>query len=167
MSSGPGGQCLGQQVERKPEESCAFNRSWTEARRGFFFICTFSRGLIDPSDTVDPFIPIPFLCPKLVPSIVSWNYTTVPQIGLGGRSISYPRGRTLGGSTSISTLGHLRRSILRTYYSLDYMVWTRGPASDFDRLAQVTGDPGWSWKSLLPTLIKVFYPPFWHCVAAA
>ncbi|KAF8259334.1 alcohol oxidase [Lactarius quietus] len=93
---------------------------------------------VGPSDTVDPNIPIPFLCPKLTPSVVSWNYTTVPQPGLGGRSISYPRGRTLGGSTSIN-----------------YMVWTRGPASDFDRLAQVTGDPGWSWKSILPTLIEV------------
>ena len=40
------------------------------------------------------------------------------------------------------------------------MVWTRGPASDFDRLAQVTGDPGWSWESMLPTFIEVFSPLF-------
>lgn len=91
-----------------------------------------------PSDTANPFIPIPFLCTVLAPSVVSWNYTTVPQTGLGGRSIAYPRGRTLGGSTSIN-----------------YMVWTRGPASDFDRLAQVTGDSGWSWNSIQPTLIGV------------
>ncbi|KAF8259333.1 aryl-alcohol-oxidase from pleurotus Eryingii [Lactarius quietus] len=96
------------------------------------------RGLIYFSDTVDPSIPVPYLCTTLAPSVVSWNYTTVPQTGLGGRTISYPRGHTLGGSTSIN-----------------YMVWTRGPASDFDRLAQVTGDPGWSWKSLLPTFIEV------------
>ncbi|KAI9430921.1 aryl-alcohol-oxidase from pleurotus Eryingii [Lactarius indigo] len=91
-----------------------------------------------PSDTVDPFIPIPFLATTLAPSVVSWNYTTVPQTGLGGRSIAYPRGRTLGGSTSIND-----------------MVWTRGPASDFDRLAHVTGDSGWSWNSLRSTLIGV------------
>ncbi|KAH9054897.1 aryl-alcohol-oxidase from pleurotus Eryingii [Lactarius vividus] len=91
-----------------------------------------------PSDTVNPSIPIPFLATALVPSVVSWNYTTVPQTGLGGRSIAYPRGRTLGGSTSIN-----------------YMVWTRGPASDFDRLAHVTGDSGWSWKSIRSTLIGV------------
>lgn len=70
------------------------------------------RGLRYPSDTVDPFIPIPFLCTTLAPSVVSWNYTTVPQTGLGGRTIAYPRGRTLGGSTSISTLGHVQRSPL-------------------------------------------------------
>lgn len=91
-----------------------------------------------PSDTVDPSITIPFLATTLAPSIVSWNYTTVPQIGLGGRPIAYPRGRTLGGSTSIN-----------------FMVWTRGPASDFDRLAHVTGDSGWSWDSLRSTLIGV------------
>ncbi|KAI9451426.1 aryl-alcohol-oxidase from pleurotus Eryingii [Lactarius psammicola] len=91
-----------------------------------------------PSDTADPFVSIPFLCTTLAPTVVSWNYSTVPQTGLGGRSIAYPRGRTLGGSTSIN-----------------YMVWTRGPASDFDRLAQVTGDSGWSWNSLRSTLIGV------------
>ncbi|KAI9435483.1 alcohol oxidase [Lactarius indigo] len=89
-----------------------------------------------PSDTINPSIPIPFLCTTLAPSGVSWNYTTVPQTGLDGRTIGYPRGRTLGGSTSIN-----------------YMIWTRGPASDFDRLANVTGDPGWSWNSLRSTLI--------------
>lgn len=36
-------------------------------------------------------------------SIVDWNYTTTNQPGLGGRSIPYPRGRVLGGSSSIST----------------------------------------------------------------
>ncbi|KAI9459890.1 aryl-alcohol-oxidase from pleurotus Eryingii [Lactarius psammicola] len=98
-----------------------------------------SRGLIYyPSDTVHPFIPVPYLCATLAPSVVSWNYTTVPQTGLGGRSVAYPRGRTLGGSTSIN-----------------YLAWTRGPASDFDRLAQVTGDSGWSWNSLRSTLIEV------------
>ncbi|KAI9435477.1 aryl-alcohol-oxidase from pleurotus Eryingii [Lactarius indigo] len=89
-------------------------------------------------DGAHPDIPIPFLCPTLVRSVVSWNSTAVPQTGLRGRSIAYPRGRTLGGSTLINA-----------------MVWTRGLASDFDRLAQVTGNPGWSWDSLRSTLIEV------------
>ncbi|KAH9033956.1 hypothetical protein EDB84DRAFT_1270048, partial [Lactarius hengduanensis] len=63
-----------------------------------------------------------------------YNETTVPQTGFGGRSIGYPRGRTLGGSSSVSTLGHLWPPSLQTY--------------DFDRLAHETGDRGWSWKSL-------------------
>ena len=72
-----------------------------------FYFCVRS-GLKYPSDTIDPSIPIPYLSPTLSSSIVSWNYTTVPQTGLGGRTIAYPRGRTLGGSTSISTLATFR-----------------------------------------------------------
>ncbi|KAH9022200.1 aryl-alcohol-oxidase from pleurotus Eryingii [Lactarius pseudohatsudake] len=97
-----------------------------------------------PSDTVNPNIRVPFLCTTLVPSDVSYNETTVPQTGLGGRSIGYPRGRTLGGSSSVN-----------------YMVWNRGPASDFDRLAHETGDRGWSWKSLrrILTGVETLVPP--------
>ncbi|KAH9017367.1 aryl-alcohol-oxidase from pleurotus Eryingii [Lactarius pseudohatsudake] len=97
-------------------------------------------GLIHPSDTVNPNIRVPFLCTTLVPADVSYNETTVPQTGFGGRSIGYPRGRTLGGSSSVN-----------------YMVWTRGPASDFDRLAHETGDRGWSWKSLR-RILTAFLP---------
>jgi choline dehydrogenase-like flavoprotein len=35
------------------------------------------------------------------------------------------------------------------------MVYTRGAASDYDRWANVTGDPGWSWDALQPYLRKV------------
>lgn len=35
------------------------------------------------------------------------------------------------------------------------MVYTRGSSSDFDRFAQVTGEPGWSWNRLLPYIYKV------------
>ncbi|KAI9434372.1 aryl-alcohol-oxidase from pleurotus Eryingii [Lactarius indigo] len=119
VGSGPGGSVLANRLSANPNDRVLL----VEA---------------GPSDTVNPFIPIPFLCTTLVPSNVSWNDTTVPQTGLGGRSIPYPRGRTLGGSTSIN-----------------YMIWTRGPASDLDRLARVTGDPGWSWDSLRRTSIGV------------
>ncbi|KAI0061203.1 aryl-alcohol-oxidase from pleurotus Eryingii [Artomyces pyxidatus] len=85
-----------------------------------------------PTDDVLPTIAIPFLCTTLAPNtIVDWNYTTVSQPGLNGRSIAYPRGKVLGGSTSVN-----------------YMVWTRGPSSDFDRYATATGDSGWSWSSV-------------------
>ncbi|KAJ6518186.1 alcohol oxidase [Mycena vitilis] len=66
-----------------------------------------------------------------------WNYTTTPQAGLNGRSISYPRGFVLGGSSSVNS-----------------MVYTRGSKEDFDRWAEVTGDDGWSWDNLTPYMRK-------------
>lgn len=46
---------------------------------------------------------IPFLCATLTPNTpIDWNYTTTAQSGFDGRSIPYPRGRLLGGSTSVS-----------------------------------------------------------------
>lgn len=48
-------------------------------------------------------IRVPFLAPAAAPNTsVTWNYTTVPQIGLNDRTVPYPRGRVLGGSSSIS-----------------------------------------------------------------
>ena len=47
---------------------------------------------------------IPFLAPTLTPyTPYDWNYTTTVQPGFNGRSIPYPRGRLLGGSSSVST----------------------------------------------------------------
>ncbi|KAF8209500.1 hypothetical protein K438DRAFT_1753838 [Mycena galopus ATCC 62051] len=75
---------------------------------------------------------VPFYCPLATPNTAQdWNYTTVPQPGLGGRSIPYNRGFVLGGSSSVN-----------------YMVYTRGPSNDFDRWAEVTGDDTWSWDNL-------------------
>lgn len=48
-------------------------------------------------------IEVPFLATENVPpSAINWNYTTVPQPELDGRTVLYPRGRVLGGSSSIS-----------------------------------------------------------------
>ncbi|KAF8212611.1 alcohol oxidase [Mycena galopus ATCC 62051] len=75
---------------------------------------------------------VPSFCPLATPNTAQdWNYTTVPQPGLGGRSIPYNRGFVLGGSSSVN-----------------YMVYTRGPSDDFDRWAEVTGDDGWTWNNL-------------------
>ncbi|KAJ7239421.1 GMC oxidoreductase-domain-containing protein [Mycena haematopus] len=60
-----------------------------------------------------------------------WNYTTTPQPGFNGRSINYPRGHMLGGSTSVN-----------------YMAYTRGSSEEWDRYARLSGDPGWSWNSV-------------------
>lgn len=48
-------------------------------------------------------IEVPLLATGLQPNTVyDWNYTTTSQPGLGGRNVVYPRGRVLGGSSSIS-----------------------------------------------------------------
>ncbi|KAJ6467574.1 GMC oxidoreductase-domain-containing protein [Mycena vitilis] len=91
---------------------------------------------------------VPFYCARATPNTPQdWNYTTSPQSGLNGRSIAYPRGFVLGGSSSVN-----------------YMAYTRGSKEDFDRWAKVTGDNGWSWDSLIPYMRKNerFTPPSDH-----
>ena len=62
----------------------------------------------------------------------NWNYETTPQPGLNGRTMYVPRGKVLGGSSSINGLVHIR-----------------GNAGDFDRWAQM-GNTGWSYADCLP-----------------
>ncbi|HKA43962.1 MAG TPA: GMC family oxidoreductase N-terminal domain-containing protein [Burkholderiales bacterium] len=69
---------------------------------------------------------------------VDWCYQTEPESGLNGRSIRYPRGKVLGGSSSINA-----------------MLYLRGQARDYDEWAQLTGDSGWAWQNVLPTFMKV------------
>ncbi|MEL7344548.1 MAG: GMC family oxidoreductase N-terminal domain-containing protein [Pseudomonadota bacterium] len=61
-----------------------------------------------------------------------WIYKTEADPGIAGRSISYPRGRVLGGSSSINGL-----------------LYVRGQPQDFDGWAQA-GCTGWSWDDVLP-----------------
>ena len=65
-----------------------------------------------------------------------WCYKTQPQPGLEGRSLSYPRGKVLGGCSSING-----------------MIYMRGQAADYDRWA-AEGNPGWAWKDVLPLFRK-------------
>jgi choline dehydrogenase len=62
-----------------------------------------------------------------------WNYTTEPQPGLDGRRLFWPRGKMLGGSSSINA-----------------MIYMRGAAADYDEWAELTGDPSWSYANVLP-----------------
>jgi choline dehydrogenase len=62
-----------------------------------------------------------------------WLYKTEPDAGLNGRSLRYPRGKTLGGCSSING-----------------MIYMRGQARDFDGWAAATGDDAWSWQNCLP-----------------
>ena len=62
-----------------------------------------------------------------------WLYQTEPDAGLNGRSLRYPRGKTLGGCSSING-----------------MIYMRGQARDYDQWAQLTGDDEWRWDKVLP-----------------
>ncbi|KZV68609.1 GMC oxidoreductase [Peniophora sp. CONT] len=68
---------------------------------------------------------------ELSNTVFDWNFTTVPQPGLNGRALDYPRGHVLGGSTAINL-----------------MVYCRGSRDDYDRWANVTADSGWTWDAL-------------------
>ncbi|CAG2138596.1 GMC family oxidoreductase [Cupriavidus numazuensis] len=62
-----------------------------------------------------------------------WLYRTVAEKGLNGRSLGYPRGRVLGGSSSING-----------------MIYMRGQREDYDDWARLSGDDGWRWDNVLP-----------------
>jgi len=62
-----------------------------------------------------------------------WMYQTEPTPGLNGRSLRYPRGKTLGGCSSING-----------------MIYMRGQSRDYDNWAEITGDDDWTWKNALP-----------------
>jgi choline dehydrogenase len=62
-----------------------------------------------------------------------WLYQTEPDAGLNGRSLRYPRGKTLGGCSSING-----------------MIYMRGQARDYARWAGITGDAAWNWDNALP-----------------
>ncbi|QEW23386.1 Choline dehydrogenase (plasmid) [Paracoccaceae bacterium] len=86
----------------------------------------------------DPFIHMPagvykiWHDPKL-----NWNYRSEPDAGMLGRQIPVPRGKVLGGSSSINS-----------------MVYLRGHPSDYDRWAGEFGLPGWDYAHCLPYFKK-------------
>ena len=62
----------------------------------------------------------------------NWAFDTVPQPGLNGRMGYQPRGKVLGGSSSINA-----------------MIYIRGQREDYDHWA-AQGNPGWGWNDVLP-----------------
>ena len=85
-------------------------------------------GLVDKKTEVH----IPAAFSALFRSELDWNYDTTPQPELGGRTIYWPRGKMLGGSSSINA-----------------MMWVRGFAADYDHWAETAGS-AWSYAALLP-----------------
>ncbi|MBM3648262.1 MAG: choline dehydrogenase [Alphaproteobacteria bacterium] len=89
-----------------------------------------------PSDW-HPMIHIPAGMRSLIRNpLVNWNYTTEPEKGTNERRMEWPRGRVMGGSSSING-----------------MLYVRGAPADFDGWAQM-GCRGWSWDDVLPYFKK-------------
>ncbi|MBL4801792.1 MAG: GMC family oxidoreductase N-terminal domain-containing protein [Emcibacter sp.] len=65
-----------------------------------------------------------------------WCFETEPEAGLNGRKLSYPRGKVLGGCSSING-----------------MIYMRGQARDYDNWRDL-GNEGWGWDDLLPYFLK-------------
>ena len=74
----------------------------------------------------DKFVHIPAAFAKLFKSEADWDYSTEPQKELDGREIYWPRGKVLGGSSSMNA-----------------MMWVRGFAADYDEWAEAAGE---SWN---------------------
>jgi choline dehydrogenase len=83
-----------------------------------------------------PEIQIPLECTHLLGSEVDWGYFSEPEPYLSDRQIFCPRGKVLGGSSSIN-----------------FLLYTRGNACDYDRWQEL-GNPGWSYQDLLPYFKK-------------
>ncbi len=76
-------------------------------------------------------VPLGYL--QLARTEVDWDYASAPEPNCGGRRISLPRGRVLGGSSSINA-----------------MIYIRGNRLDYDEW----GVPGWAWDDLFPYFLK-------------
>jgi choline dehydrogenase-like flavoprotein len=85
-----------------------------------------------------PFIHMPAGLAKLVRRTgFNWNYYTEPQLQLDGRRLWWPRGKVLGGSSSINA-----------------MCYVRGVPADYDEWARMTGDTRWNWRNVLPYFLR-------------
>lgn len=84
-----------------------------------------------------PFVHIPAAFPMLFDSRRDWGYRTTPQAELAGRQVFWPRGRMLGGSSSLNA-----------------MLWIPGCPADYDAWGTAAG-PGWSFAALRSSFRRV------------
>lgn len=80
----------------------------------------------------NPLIHIPLAWTRTLKTSLDWNFTTEPQPQLKDRCLYWPRGKTLGGSSSINA-----------------MIYIRGSQRDYDNWAEL-GNEGWDYASLVP-----------------
>lgn len=116
--------------------NCPSNRSWKYVRFRFIHVANGSSQQSD-SDKGEDFVLLPRQAGYAMSTIYDWNYTTVAMPNVANRSIGIPQGKVIGGSSV-----------------LNGMVLPRGAAADYDTWGEL-GNPGWSWKDLLPYFKKV------------
>jgi choline dehydrogenase len=95
-------------------------------------VCVLEAGPPDAADEVH----LPVGCLALAQTKYDWGFITDSEPGLGGRQRVLPRGRTLGGSSSINA-----------------MVYIRGNRADYDGWAAM-GFDGWGWDDVLPYFMR-------------
>lgn len=96
-------------------------------------VCVLEAGPADRS----PWIHIPIGYGKtMFHPVYNWGFSTEPDPGMNDRRIYWPRGRGLGGSSSINGL-----------------IYVRGQAADYDAWADA-GNDGWSWREVLPYFMR-------------
>nr|Q3L243.1 RecName: Full=Pyranose dehydrogenase 2; Short=PDH 2; AltName: Full=Pyranose:quinone oxidoreductase 2; Flags: Precursor [Leucoagaricus meleagris]AAW82998.1 pyranose dehydrogenase [Leucoagaricus meleagris]AAW82999.1 pyranose dehydrogenase [Leucoagaricus meleagris] len=88
-----------------------------------------------PSNKDTPETRIPGLADNLPGTRTDWNYTTIPQDALGGRSLNYSRAKVLGGCSTHNG-----------------MVYTRGPRDDWNYWAEITDNQALKWDNVLPIM---------------
>ena len=93
-------------------------------------VCLIEAGKKDRSPLIHVPLGVMFLVEH---KVLNWRFMTTDQAGAGSRQIRIPRGRTLGGSSSING-----------------MVYMRGHPSDYDEWAEL-GCKGWSFREVLPS----------------
>jgi choline dehydrogenase-like flavoprotein len=89
------------------------------------------------ADISRPALQSPVLWPSNFGTDVDWAYRTTPQTRAAGRAIDWPRGKVLGGSSSINA-----------------MIWAWGHAADFDQWAYA-GNHGWDYAHLKPVFQSI------------
>lgn len=103
------------------------------SQSGRYQVCLIEAGGKDSS----PFIHVPFGLAALARlKKLNWNYNTLPQTHLNNRQMFWPRGKTLGGSSSVNA-----------------MCYIRGDKRDYDDWQQ-QGAKGWGWNDVLPYFKK-------------
>jgi choline dehydrogenase-like flavoprotein len=79
----------------------------------------------------EPLINIPGKFGESLGTEYDWKFQTAPQKGINGKSLAWPRGRVLGGTSA-----------------LNFMTWNRSNREDFDSWEEL-GNEGWGWDSML------------------